>query len=537
MRTALVVFGTMSLLASVSCRAPSRNTTESKELRISIAGDPKTFDPLQVAENHSQTVRYLTAGVLARVNRATDTLEPELAESWKVSDDGRSITFHLRPGLKFSDNSPLDANDVARTLRRIVDPKEASPDGDKFRAGTANPTVTVTSPLDIAIAYPENKPGLDRLFDTLPITPASQAKLPASAGAFFLAEYRSGEFVRLARNPNYWKHDQSGKQLPYLDSIHIDIQQNHDIELERFLRGENHIVEHLEPAAFDRVEKAMPGAARSLGPSLNSDFMWFNQAPSPTLPAWKRKWFTSVAFRHAVSLAINRADIARIVYLGRAHPAAGPVSPANKYWFNASLKPLAYDPETAAKDLSGDGFVLRDGVLRDQGGHAVEFSLITNAGNSVREKMAPLIQTDLAKLGIKVNVVTLDFGSLLDRISKTYDYEAVLLGLNLEIDPLEVMNVWQSSGAAHAWWPNEKTPATPWEARIDELEKIQASSGSREARKQAFDEVQSIAVEQEPIIYLENPDYLCAIAPNLKGAQPSVAPPQVWWNVEWLRLE
>jgi peptide/nickel transport system substrate-binding protein len=167
----------------------------------------------------------------------------------------------------------------------------------------------------------------------------------------------------------------------------------------------------------------------------------------------------------------------------------------------------------------------------------VEFSLITNAGNAVREHMASLIQSDLAKMGIKVNIVTLDFNSLVDRITRTFDYEAALLSLNLETDPMDVMNVWQSSGPEHAWWPREKSPATPWEARIDELEKIQASSGSREVRKQAFDEVQRIAVEQEPIIYLVNPDSLCAIAPDLLGAQPSVEPPQVWWNVEWLRLE
>jgi len=524
-------------LTSLACQSVPKSGAPANELRISIAGDPKTFDPLQVAENHSETVRYLTAGVLVRVNRATGALEPELAESWKLSDDSRFISFHLRPGLKFSDGSPLDANDVARTLSRLVDPKEASPDGDKFRSGEANPSVTVTSPLDISIVYADPKPGLDRLFDTFPVTPRVLAKLPASAGPFFIAEYHPGEYVRLARNPNYWKHDSSGKQLPYLDSVRIDIQQNHDIELERFLHGEQHMVEHLDPAAFDRVEKAMPGAARSLGPSLNSDFMWFNQAPARTLPEWKRKWFTSAAFRHAVSLAINRADIARIVYLGRAHPAAGPISPANKFWFNASLQPLPFDPGAAAKDLTGDGFILRDGILYDRAGHRVEFSLITNAGNAVREHMAPLIQADLAKLGIKVNIVTLDFGSLIDRITKTLDYEAVLLGLNLEIDPLEVMNVWESSGPEHAWWPNEKTPATPWEARIDELEKIQASSGSRDVRKKAFDEVQRIAAEQEPIVYLVNPDYLCAIAPNLKGARPSVAPPQVWWNVEWLRLE
>jgi len=529
-------------LTTVSCQSVPKPGQGPKELRISIAGDPKTFDPLQVAENHSETVRYLTAGVLVRVNRATDTLEPELAESWKLSGDGRSIAFHLRPGLKFSDNSPLDANDVARTLNRALDPKEASPVGDAFQSSAGNPSVTATSALDLSVVYAVPKPGLDRLFDGLPVTPRTLAKLPASAGPFFLSEYRPGEYVRLLRNPNYWKRDPAGVPLPYLDSVRIDIQQNHDIEVERFLRGENHIVEHLEPAGFDRVEKAKPGAARSLGPSLNSDFMWFNQAPARTLPEWKRKWFTSTAFRKAVSLAINRDDIARIVYLGRAHPAAGPISPANRYWFNASLKPLPYDPQAASKALSDAGFVLRDGALHqsslyDSAGHPVEFSLITNAGNAVRAQMAPLIQADLGRIGIQVNIVTLDFSSLVDRIAKSLDYEGALAGLNLEMDPLEAMNVWQSSGAQHAWWPQEKSPATPWEARIDELEKEQASSGSREVRKKAFDEVQRIAVEQEPIIYLVNPDYLCAIAPSLKGARPSVAPPQVWWNVEWLRLE
>jgi peptide/nickel transport system substrate-binding protein len=265
--------------------------------------------------------------------------------------------------------------------------------------------------------------------------------------------------------------------------------------------------------------------------------MWFNQAPSRTLPDWKRKWFTSAAFRHAVSLAINRADIDRIVYLGRAHPSAGPVSSANTFWFNSSLRPLPYDPEQAAKALARDGFVLRDGVLRDRTGHAVEFSLITNAGNVSREHMAPLLQEDLRKLGIKVNIVTLDFSSLIDRISRTLDYEAALLGQVLEVDPLEVMNVWLSSGAQHPWWPSEKSPATPWEARIDDLEREQASSGSRDVRKKAFDEVQRIAVEQEPVVYLVNPDYLYAVAPKLRGVKPSVAPPQVWWNVEWLRFE
>jgi peptide/nickel transport system substrate-binding protein len=522
-------------LVSAACGSGGRKSGEVRnQLRISITGDPKSFDPLQAIEDSSDTVRYLTAGVLVRVNRATDALEPELAESWKMSDDGRTMSFHLRPGLKFSDNAPLDANDVARTLRRALDPKQASPFGDTF---AGNPSITVSSPLDITIAYAGPKPGLDRLFDTLPIAPATLAKLPASAGPFYYSDYRPGEYVMLARNPNYWKHDSSGKQLPYLDSIRVAIQGNRDVEVEKFLRGEQDIVAKLEPVAFDRIEKAKPGSTKSLGPSMDSESMWFNESSGGSLPAWKRKWFQSAAFRHAVSLAINREDIARVVYGGRAHPSAGPVSPANQFWFNASLKPLPYDERAAMKALTGEGFTQQTGGLRDAAGHPVEFSLITNGGNAVREHTAPLIQADLAKLGMKVNVVTLDFNSLVDRIVKSFNYEAVLLSMNIETDPIEVMNVWMSSGDHHAWNLSEKKPATPWEARIDELEKIQATSGSRDVRKKAFDEVQKIAVEQEPIIYLVNPDALCAIAPNLKGTQPAVAPPSVWWNVEWLRFE
>jgi peptide/nickel transport system substrate-binding protein len=134
--------------------------------------------------------------------------------------------------------------------------------------------------------------------------------------------------------------------------------------------------------------------------------------------------------------------------------------------------------------------------------------------------------------------VTLDFSSLIERIARTGQYEACLLGFtSVEIEPTEQMNVWLSSGAQHAWHPMEKAPATAWEARIDRLELAQASEPSRAARKKALDELQKIVVDQEPIIYLVNPDYLVAISPSLKGAQPVAAPPQILWNIESLRLE
>lgn len=507
------------------------------ELRFSIPSEPKTFDALQVSEQSSELIRYLTGGVLVRVNRVTDEIQPELAESWRLTDGGRTIIFKIRPGLKFSNGASLTAGDIARTLNTALDPKQAAPVGDTFRSEQGNPEIRVISPVEISVRYSQPKPGIDRLFDALSIVPANAGKLPASAGPFFVAEYQPGEFIRLARNPNYWKHDPQGKQLPYLDSIRIDIQPNRDIAQTRFLRGETHLLDSLDPESFDRIARSQPNSAHNLGASLDSEFLWFNQAPSAAVPDWKRKWFTSAVFRHAVSMSIKREDIARIVYRGHAHPALGPISPANRFWFDAALKPMPCDTQSALRSLASEGFTLRDGVLRDREGHAVEFSLITNAGNRPREAMAALIQEDLRAIGIRVNIVTLDFSSLIERIMKTSQYEAGLLGLaNVEIDPSEQMNVWLSSGPMHAWWPSQKSPATPWEARIDKLLLQQASEPSRGLRKKAFDEVQRILAEQEPIIYLVNPDYLVAISPSLHGAQPSAAPPRILWNIEWLRL-
>lgn len=509
--------------------------THAKELRFAIAADPKTFDSLQSAESGSEVIRYLTAGVLVRINRSTNEVEPELAESWQLKDGGRAIQFHLRAGLKFSDGKPLTAGDVARTLRRALDPAEGSPTGDTFRSADGLPVVTVISPRDIAIRYKSPKPSIDRLFDELGIGPAKPARLPASSGPFYVAEYTPGSFVRLVRNPNYWKRDSAGRQLPYLDSIRIDIQENHDIELARFLRGELQLILKLDPDQFERVNKEKPGAARDLGPSFDPEFMWFNQMPVKSLPEWKRQWFGSAGFRHAVSAAIRRDDMARIVYRGHARSAAGPISPANSFWFNAALKIPSADP---LKLFAAEGFALRGGVLRDRAGRPVEFSLITNSGNRPRERMAALLQSDLRKVGIRVSVATLDTGSVLDRITKSHDYEAALFGFsNVDEDPMQQMNVWLSSGGLHPWWPNQKTPATAWEARMDALELGQAATASRAERKKAIDEMQRIAVEQEPILHLVYPNALCAISPLLKGVKPGVAPPGVLWNIEWLRFD
>jgi peptide/nickel transport system substrate-binding protein len=526
-------------LAAPGPRAPAAEAPPAGGvLRLCLRAEPKTFDPLLVAEEASETVRYLTGGVLVRMNRQTQSLEPALAVGWKVTEGGRRITFQLRQGVRFSDGTPFTAADAAASLARLFDPALHSPTADSFRSGEGRAVVETPSADTVSVRLPAPVAGLEALFDQVAIQPARRGEgATASLGPFFLAEYKPGQYVQLQRNPHYWKRDGQGRRLPYLDGIRLDIQPNREIELLRLRRGEVHLVNKLDAEMYERLAAEAPQLVRDAGVSLESEQMWFNQVPSAPLAESKKAWFRSREFREAVSRAINREDLCRIVYRDRALPAAGPVSPANRFWFNQSLKPHAFDPREALRLLSQAGFRMRSEALVDQGGTPVEFSLITNAGNQQREKMAAMIQQDLRKIGIRVNVVTLDFPSLIERITRTWNYEACLLGMvNIDLDPNTQMNVWLSSGVSHQWNPNQAAPATGWEAEIDRLMKAQASTLDRAKRKAAFDQVQRIAWEEAPFLYLVNRNALAAAAPEVGNLRVSTLHPQTFWNADELYL-
>ncbi len=508
------------------------------ELRFCLRTEPKTFDPLKVDNDAAAAVRYLTGGVLVRVNRQTQELEPGLAKSWKVSKDGRQITFHLRSGISFSDGTSFSASDVAFTMQQLMDPNLHSPTGDAFRSGAGSVETKVISPTEISITFPAPLAGLDRLFDQVAIqSEHSPKKEMAVLGPFVVADYKPGSTLLLKRNPNYWKTDEQGRKLPYLDSIRLDIQPNRDVEMLRFKRGELDLINSLDSEYFDRLAETSPQLVHDAGPSLDSEQLWFNEIAKSPIPSYKKNWFRSANFRRAISEAINRDDLSRIVFHGHAQPALGPFSPANKFWFNSKLKSQPYSPDAALKALQGDGFRMENGVLKDKDGNEVVFSIITNAGNKIRERMAALIQDDLQKIGIHVNVVTLDFPSLIERMTQSYDYEAIILGLtNVDLDPDGEMNVWLSSAENHQWNPQQKVPETPWEAEIDSLMRAQASSSNPQKRKEAFDRVQEIVVEQEPFIFLINKNALSAVSTTVHGAAPVILSPQTFWNAERLTV-
>ena len=519
--------------------APGSRAQSGGDLHFCLHGEPKTFNPVLVDDEASENIRYLTGGVLIRLNRQTQALEPGLATSWAVSRDRRTITFRLRKGIYFSDGTPFTSEDVAYTMRLLLDPETHSPTGDAFRAGEGKAQIETPAKDVAAIRFPVPVAGLERLFDQVAIVSAhSPKKEMAVLGPFYVSEYKPGSYVLLRKNSNYWRHDAQGRPLPYLDSLQLDIQRNRDIELVRFRRGELQLINRLDADQFERMQRENPAAAKNAGAGLDAEEFWFNQSPSSPLPEYKKAWFRTTEFRKAISLAISRDDLCRIVYRGFARPAYGPVSPSNKFWFNSALEEPKHDTQRALRMLAQAGFRFEKDALEDRAGNRVEFTLITNSGNTAREKMAAMIQQDLIQIGIKLNIVTLDFPSLIERMTRTLDYDACLLGLvNTDLDPNSQMTVWLSSGENHQWNPNQKTPATPWEAEIDKLMREQASAPTEKQRKAKFDRVQQIVSEQQPFIYLINKDVLVAVSSSVSGAAPVVLNPQAFWNVETLRMK
>ncbi len=367
-------------------------------------------------------------------------------------------------------------------------------------------------------------------------TPPSQI---AGLGPFRLKAYVPGERLVLERNPYYWKVDRRGNRLPYLNEIDFLFAANQDVQAMRFEAGETDVISGLSPqnfSALDLSQHARSYRLYDLGPGLEYDFLFFNlndlPAGAPTDALRRKRWFREVKFRQAVSAAIDRAAIVRIVYRGRASPLWSNVTPGNRRWMNSSLPKPAYSLSRARSLLQSAGFRWdREGNLTGPAGEPVRFSIMTSAENPLRTQIAVILQSDLARLGMDVRIVPLEFHSVVDRVFKTHDYDACVLGLvSGDADPNPEMNVWLSSGSMHLWNLGEHHPETPWEAEIDRLMRKQATTLDFQARKRLYDQVQLLVEEKLPLICIVSPDILVGAKNGLGNFNPAVLCDHALWN-------
>ncbi|HEX8653323.1 MAG TPA: ABC transporter substrate-binding protein [Pyrinomonadaceae bacterium] len=543
--------------------------THGGSLRYRLTSPPKTFNYLMAAEEYSIVVSFfLMGGRLVEFDPDTQSYTPGLAESWKLNDDGRTLELTLRDRLQFSDGHPLVADDVLFTFRALYDERTASPIfRDAMTIGGRQIEVSVLDARHLRLVFPDFTATPESYLSNLAVLPrhvleedfnkgrlrdtygiASDPSGIVTAGAFALESSAPGERVTLKRNPHYWKKDQAGAALPYLDTLVIEVVGDSNAALTRLNQGTLDIVDRIRPTDYAAL-RSIKGSVRAydLGPGLNTDHLWFNlnagaREGHAVVDTIKRSWFSDVRFRRAVSHAIDRESIAASVLQGLATPLYGFVSPGNHAWAATDLARTEYDLKQAGALLREAGYELRGAddalALYDAGGHRVEFTLIVPVESEPRTKMAAVIQEDLARLGIRMQVAPIEFQALTARWHQTYDYDAILLGADVtEPDPSAYANFLLSSSTSHQWYPKQGKPSTDWEARIDELITAQAHERDTERRRAIFRDIQKILVEQMPVIPIVARHVASAANKRVGNYRPSTTLPYSMWNAEELFVQ
>jgi peptide/nickel transport system substrate-binding protein len=534
-------------------------------LVLSLRAEPRTLNPIMATDAPSREVIGAMHADLIHINRASQLTEPALAKSCKVSKDGLEYSIELRRGLQFSDGYPLDADDVLFTFRVYLDEAIHAPQRDLLIVGGKPVEIRKVDAYHLVFRLAKPYGAGDRLFDGLAILPRHllektyvDGKLAqfwplsvspgqwAGLGPFRLKEYVAGQRIVLERNPYYWKTDRNGARLPYLGEIVFLFVSSADAQVLRFQSGETDIITRLGAENFSVLSRQALGYAMTdAGAGLEYNFLFFNLndiAAKTTDAARRQAWFSEVRFRQAISAAVDRQAIVRLVYQGRGTELWGPVTPGNKRWANTEIGHPARSLDRARDLLRQAGFAWKNGsgsepILVDKTANPVEFSILTSSSNADRAKMATLIVDDLKQLGIKAQVVPLEFRSLLDRVTQTKEYDACVLGLaSFDADPNSDINVWLSTGGTHLWNPSQAHPATTWEAEIDKLMEQQLVAKSFEERKKSFDRVQQILSENQPFIFLVTPDILVGAKNNVGNFKPAVIEPYALWNVESLYI-
>ena len=546
------------------------------QIVTSILSDPKTFN-YALSQEAPNIFPYTFAGLITENGKGE--IEPDLAEAWEISPDKLKIIFTLRQGLKWSDGQPLTVDDVVFTFNDIYLNEEIPTDSrDILRIGQSRKLPTVRKLDDRRVEFTTPEPFVPFLRTTgLPILPSHILKETITtkgkdgklkflntwgvdtppekiivSGPYKLENYTKNERLIFRRNPNYWRKDAQGNQQPYVERLVWEVVENTDTSLLRFRAGKLDAI-GVSPDYFDVVNREKEQGKYTIygkQPGTGTNFISFNlnqgsRNGKPLVDPVKSRWFTNVKFRQAVAYAIDRQRMVDDIFRGLGEPQNSPITVQSPYFLSAKegLKVYDYNLAEAKRFLVEAGFKYNEqNELLDEDGNRVEFTLMSNAGNKIRESMVAQIKQDLSKIGIKVNPSLIDFGVLVDKLSNSLDWECYLLGLTGGVEPNDGANVWSPDGGLHSF--NQKPQAGqppiqgrevyPWEAEIGKLY-IQAAQEFDEAKRKAiYAQTQKITQENLPVIYLVNPLAMSAVRDRITGIQysPLNGP---FWNIYELK--
>lgn len=508
-----------------------------------ITNDPKSFNELNARDADTRAIVQLLTDYLADYDPYTREFKPNLA-TFEVQVDPANnklrVVYTLREGLVWSrpnapagTNIPVTSDDVVFYYNEIEGDPEFQhpgypgrfvdmPDGSRQRVTitridarrfafdfpriVANPILSSNTQVWPRHVFEPAKRtgGVQAVVNLLSVdTPPTELW---SVGAYHLVEYTPGVRVVARSNPHYWKRDDAGNRVPYIQEVVYRIVPDRNTEYLLFREGQKDAYS-VRPEDLDQLLAARNPdyTVYDGGPSLGSAFFVINQNPN-AVNAVKLSWFARREFRQAMSSLLPRERIAAQVFRGLAEPAHHFAARANMFFDEQIRLQYTFNPTRAVELLRSIGITRRaDGLMYDSAGNHIRFDIMVGVENNVGVDMVTIYADELKNVGITANVRPIDFQNLVERLTTTYDWDMVTVSLGANYWPSGGSNVWQSSGNFHLWHPLQSSPATPWEARLDYLyNEIRFTIDEVEA-KRLYDEFQRIILTELPLFYVVYP--------------------------------
>jgi peptide/nickel transport system substrate-binding protein len=474
-------------------------------------GEASTLIPILAADSASHSVAGQIYNGLVKYNKDL-AIVGDLAESFDISPDGLTITFHLRKGVTWHDGAPFTSRDVLYTYRVIIDPKTPTAYAEDFKqvkniVALDDHTIRVTydKPFAPALASWGTSILPAHLLEGQDITKSPLARKPVGTGPYRFKEWISGQKIVLDANPVYFE----GR--PYLDRY-----------IYRIIPDTSTMYMEMKAGAIDLMSLTPVQYARqTTSRQFTSRFNKFRYPSSGYLYMGynlRHPLFGDKRIRQAITAAINKDELIHGVLFGMGQKAHGPIVPG-RWAYNPNVKDIGYDPKHAAELLAQAGWKEKnaDGILVKDG-KPFQFTILTNQGNQQRLMSAQIIQQRLKYVGIDVKIRIVEWATFLKEYIDKGKFEVVMLAWNISQDP-DMYDVWHSSKTN----PGELNFVGFKNAEVDRLLVEGRGTFDMEKRKQAYFRIQEILAEEQPYTFLYVPDALPVVSARIRGVEPAPA--------------
>ncbi|MBI2061371.1 MAG: peptide-binding protein [Nitrospirae bacterium] len=496
-------------------------------------GDASMLNPVLSNDSASGDINGMVYDGLLKYGPNLD-IQGVLAEKWEVAEGGRTITFHLRQGVKWHDGAPFTADDVLYTYERLVDPKVRTPYSSDYELVKS---VTAPAPHTVVVRYKEVfAPALESWMISIIPKHVYEAKTfacpptrcrpktdppktvenfnshpanrcPIGTGAYTFCEWRTDEKIVLEANPNYFE----GR--PHVQRFIYRIIPDQAVQFLE-LRRQSIDTMVLRPDQYKAYDVFFENHQKFRFPSFSYSYMGFNL---------KNPLFQDRRVRLALAMALNKKEIIDGVLLGLGSPATGPFPPLS-WAFDPGVEDIAFNPAEARRllqeagwsDSDGDGFL-------DRGGKPFRFTLMTNQGNKVRELTSEVLQLQLKKIGVDVTIRIVEWSSFIQKFVEPRAFDVVILGWSLGRDPDQYL-IWHSSQTG----PGKYNFVDYNNPEVDHLLERGRVTFEQAERQKIYRRIHRLIHDDLVYIFLYYPEATPVVHRRFEG--PSVSALGLFWN-------